>query len=111
MDLLIVSCAFVVTILMCVVINSLLVSIAKQGDERKEFIKNKAMSQTFTITVLMLFLNVLISVAKPIAKAYEFTPVTTYLENVSDANSLTLLTSISIIYFITLCINKRKYGN
>ena len=76
-----------------------LVTLPKLGDERKNFIKMKAQSYTFTVVVGIVLLEILESV------------YLTFKESSYEGmNPFAFLTAISVIYLSSLLISKRKYG-
>lgn len=90
-----------IILLMVVLIGLLLSSLSNQGDERKQFIKTKSMSQTLAIVIGVL-----------IFKSGKFL----YLEiwkgqEAEGMNPFSFLVTISILYLITLQINKKKHGS
>ena len=86
---------------MFVVIALLFVSIAKQGDERKEFIKAKTMINTFAIVIGLLICYIFEAIYMIFVK--ETKP--------EGINPFTFLVSISVIFLIILLYNKKKYGD
>lgn len=86
---------------MMIAICILLISLAKQGDERKNFIKSKAMSQSFIIVVGVLIIKIGESLYTGFVKG----------EKIEGMNPFTFLFIISIVFFVSLLINKKKYGD
>ncbi|MBB4826675.1 small-conductance mechanosensitive channel [Sporosarcina luteola] len=78
----------------------LLFSLTKQGDERKNYIKQKAMSQTFVVIIGVLLIEIAVSVYTSLTD----NPGTTGL------NPFTFLVTITIVYFVSLIINKKRFG-
>ena len=90
-----------IILLMVVLIGLLLSSLAKQGDERKQLIKTKSMFQTFAIVIGIL-----------IFKSGEFVYVDIWKgQEAEGMNPFSFLVTISILYLITLQINKKKHGS
>jgi len=82
-------------------IGMLLFSLAKQGDERKNFIKSKAMSYTFTVIVGFLLIEISFTIYNASVKGIA-----------SDGiNPFIFLVVISVVYFVNLLYNKRRYGS
>ncbi len=75
---------------------SMIVSLIRKGDERREMIISKASTYTLSAVAGMLVLDIL---------QMAITGKNT------QSNTLVLLTVIAIIYFITLLFYRRKYGN
>ncbi|MFQ3544417.1 hypothetical protein Q7A53_10030 [Halobacillus rhizosphaerae] len=90
-----------VLLLMIVLIGSLLASLAKQGDERKNFIKRKTMADSFVLVVGMLMIDILQSFYQIYIKGGE--PV--------HLNPFMLLVWISVIFLIAMLVNKKRFGN
>ncbi|MBK3493689.1 hypothetical protein JFL43_02200 [Viridibacillus sp. YIM B01967] len=90
-------------IILCllITIGLLLLSLAKQGDERKSFIKEKSMCQTFLIMVCFLIFKIGESLYLTFVRAGE----------VVGINPLIFLTEISIVFLISLILNKKRYGD
>ncbi|WP_342514054.1 hypothetical protein MKY34_04640 [Sporosarcina sp. FSL K6-1522] len=81
-----------------VLIGLLLISLAKQGDERGEFIKTKAMTSTFLAIVgLLIWLNIK-ALYVIFAKG----------EKPEGINPFTFLVVISIVFLVNLLYNKKK---
>ena len=101
MDWFILIIFFGILLLMVLLIGMLLYSLAKQGDERKNFIKAKAMSYTFAIIVGVLLIEIGMSIYIVSVKG----------QTVEGMSPFIFLVIISIVYLVTLLYNKRKYGN
>lgn len=86
---------------MVVAISSLLISLAKQGDERKNFIKSKAISQTFLIMVGVLVIEIGKSLYTGFVKGAKIEGLSPFI----------LLFVLSIVFLASLLINKKKYGD
>ena len=81
------------------IIMMTLVTLPKLGDERKNFIKMKAQSYTFTVVVGIVLLEILESV------------YLTFKESpYKGMDPFAFLTAISVIYLSSLLISKKKYG-
>lgn len=89
--------------LLCMIlaICTLLISLAKQGDERKNFIQSKAMAQSFLVVVGVLVIYIGGTLYK------------TFTNNgaIKGLNPFIFLFVISIVFFVALLINKKKYGD
>ena len=81
------------------IIMMTLVTLPKLGDERKNFIKMKAQSYTFTVVVGIMFLEIL----ELVYLSFKERPY-------EGMNPFAFLTAISVIYLSSLIISKRKYG-
>lgn len=77
----------------------MLYSLAKQGDERKRLIKTKTMSTTFLWTIAILIEEVIRMLIKNDPN------------NPNITNPLLVLMTVSIIFFVSLIIYKKKYGD
>lgn len=77
-----------------------LVSLPKLGDERSTMIKQKAQSDTFSVVVGILVLDVIESLY------VTFNTADTY----TGTHPIILLTILSIVYLIALLFAKKKYG-
>lgn len=77
-----------------------LFSLAKLGDERKTFIKEKAQSSAFMVTVLILLFDSLESLYLTYKGYQSFSPT----------HPVILLTVISLVYLISLFWTRRKHG-
>ena len=77
-----------------------LVTLPKLGDERKNFIKMKAQSYTFTVVVGIVLLEILELVYVTAIKDQRY----------EGMNPFAFLTAISVIYLSSLLISKKKYG-
>lgn len=84
------------------VILSMFVSLAKQGDERRNMIIEKASAKTFAVTVLYLLFQIVESLYK-IISGTDFSP--------EGLNPFTTLTVIAAVYAIELMYHKKKYGD
>ncbi|WP_440897071.1 hypothetical protein ACS127_03540 [Amphibacillus sp. Q70] len=77
-----------------------LASLPQLGDERKNFIKMKAQSYTFAVTIFYLLIRI-----------GELIYVTYWTDHsFRGENPFILLFVISIIYLITLLFTKKRYG-
>lgn len=88
-----------VFLLAIILIALQLYSLAKQGDERKNMIKTKAMAETFSIIIGILVIEIGVSVYASFTGGEP-----------SRLNPFTFLVVITIFYFISLLVNKNKYG-
>jgi len=91
---------FAILAICVLLIVTTLASLPKLGDERKNFIKMKAQSYTFTIAIGLLLIEIIQNV---------------YLTFWTDGsyegmNPFTFLVVISVVYLITLLSSKKKYG-
>lgn len=77
-----------------------LISLPKLGDERKNFIKMKAQSYTFTVVIGIILIQIIKNTYKIIWGNGVFEGI----------NPLSQLTTISIIYLVSLLFFKKKYG-
>lgn len=78
------------------------ISLAKQGDERREMIVGKASTKTFVIIVLYMAFYVV----KNIYLILSGTNLSPY-----GMDPFVTLTTISLIYVIVLFYHKKKYGD
>jgi len=92
----------ILLILIIAVIIAMFVSFAKQEDERRRTIVEKASSKTFAITILYL----LYCIAKNI-----FNVVSGKDSSPEGLNPFITLTAIAVIYAIELLYHKKKYGD
>ncbi|HWR23990.1 MAG TPA: hypothetical protein VN366_11010 [Feifaniaceae bacterium] len=83
-------------IVMSISIGYMLVSLAKQGDERKTLIKAKAMSGAFIVVIGILAIRIIASIVAN--------------RQLEGLNPLIFLAVISIVFFILLIYNKKRYG-
>lgn len=83
-------------------IVSTLYSMAKRKDERQDYIKTKAMANTFAIVLGMLILEIVEDIYRIITEneSYFRDPVDPYVR----------LLVICIIYFVSLIFYSRKYA-
>lgn len=82
----------------------MVISILKKGDERRQIIIWKSSTYTFITVIVTLFMD---SIIKLIAAVFN---LTTNVFN-SHTSSLSILTTTTIIYFITLKYNSKKLGD
>src|SRR5699024_3614336 len=93
--------AFLVFLISCfILIIITLMSLPKLGDERKEFIKIKAQSYTFTVVIGYALVEIGRSVYKNIWSDSSYPGI----------NPFIFLVAISVIYLISLLFSKKKYG-
>lgn len=86
---------FLILILaICILDVAMFISLVKPGDERKMIILWKTCTYTFAVVVGWLFLEVL----ENLIRGYQ------------GVNPFTMLSVISILYFITLLYQKQKHG-
>jgi cell division protein FtsW (lipid II flippase) len=85
-----------VFIIMILSIGYMLFSLAKQGDERKALIKAKAMSGTFIAVIGILIIQIIVSFSAN--------------HQLEGLNPLIFLSVISIVFFVLLVFNKKRYG-
>jgi hypothetical protein len=85
-------------LLMIVLVANLLIPLAKKGDERKAHIKTKAMANTFLILVGILLLNVIWTMYRMI------------IGQAGSPYPFVYLFVVSLIFLISLIINKKKFG-
>ncbi|QYE99652.1 hypothetical protein KZ987_06060 [Paraclostridium sordellii] len=78
----------------------MLISISKQGDERKKYILSKSCTQSFLVYTGILFIDVIYTIF------FE-----KYSNFVMENTPIVSLGLISIIFTVSIFINKRKYGN
>jgi len=78
------------------------VSLAKQGDERRKMIVEKASAGTFAVTVLYLLFHIAENIYKVTSKSY-MAP--------EGMNPFVTLTVIAVIYAFELFFHKKKYGD
>ncbi len=93
--------ALILLLLFLVLIVAMFVSLAKQGDERRRMIVQKASANTFAITVLYLLFCIVEGVVRSATKG----------EPLEGISPLVTLTIISIVYAVELFYFKRKYGD
>lgn len=91
---------FGIILVMVVLIGLLLSSLAKQGDERKQLIKAKTMSQIFAVVIVLLLIKSIQYVYMELWKGQE----------AEGMNPFSFLVTISILYLITLQFNKKRHG-
>lgn len=84
------------------VIVMMFVSLAKQGDERRKMIVEKASAGTFAATVLYLLFHIAENIYKVISQT-DMTP--------EGMNPVVTLTVIAVIYAFELIYHKKKYGD
>jgi uncharacterized membrane protein SirB2 len=82
--------------IMILSIGYMLYSLARQGDERKNLIKTKAMSGTLLAVIGLLILQIAVSIIGD--------------RQLEGLNPLIFLTIISIVFFALLVFNKKRYG-
>jgi Ni,Fe-hydrogenase I cytochrome b subunit len=87
---------FGVLLLTVIFIGLVLYSLAKQGDERRNFIKLKAISNTFAVIIVISLIEIVVSVVK---------------KESAEMNSFSFLVTISIMYLLMLLYYKKRYGD
>lgn len=92
--------AYIILILSAICIILMLVSIFKQGDERREHILLKTCTHTFLIYTGILFADAFYTIF--FEKSGGFT-----IEN----TPIISLCLIAVLFTVSLLVNKRKYGN
>lgn len=97
---LVLSAVFVIAVISTIII--MFTSLAKQGDERRKMIVEKASAQTFAVIVLYL----LFCVAQNTYKVVSGTDTTP-----KGMNPFVTLTVIAVIYMFELIYHKKKYGD
>lgn len=86
---------------MVVSIITMIASLFKQEDERREFILNQAIRKTFTITIGVLMLYVLEAIYVSLFKEI----------NSNGINPFIFLVVISLVFTLELLFTKKKYGD
>ncbi|GEO28099.1 hypothetical protein AAC03nite_38840 [Alicyclobacillus acidoterrestris] len=89
----------VLVIIMVVAISILLISLSKQGDERKKHIKTKAMANSFVVILIILIIDVVRTIVMMILGL----PGSPY--------PFIYLFIISLAFLVALIVNKKKYGD
>ena len=84
------------------VIIAMFVSLAKQGDERRKMIVEKASAKTFAVTVLYLMFCFVENIYKVVSRS-DLSP--------EGLNPFIVLTVIAVIYAVELIYHKKKYGD
>lgn len=91
-----------VLVLSIAVIIVMFVSLAKQGDERRKTIIEKASTKTFAIVVVYLLLCIIKNIYNVVSQT----------DSSSEGmNPFITLTVISVVYAIELAYHKKKYGD
>ena len=94
---------FIVFLLFIIsVIIAMFLSLAKQGDERRDMIIGKASTKTFAIITLYVAFYVVKNMYKVIS-GIDLSP--------EGMNPFVTLTTIALIYVIELIYHKKKYGD
>lgn len=86
-------------LLMIGLVANLLISIAQKGDERKTYIKTKAMANAFLILLGVLLLNVIWTMYRMI------------IGQAGSPYPFVYLFIVSLVFLISLIFNKKKYGD
>ncbi|MGX4600184.1 hypothetical protein [Faecalimicrobium sp. JNUCC 81] len=92
---------FGVLVVMGISISMMLNSLSKQGDERRDFIINKAIKGTFIILVGILMISVFESAYISLVKD----------TSVKGINPFILLSITSIVFALELLFTKKKFGD
>ncbi len=90
---------WILVLLIIALVATLLVSLAKKGDERKNHIKTKAMANTFIVLVVLLLLDV------------AWTMLQMIIGQAGSPYPFVYLFVVSLVFLISLIINKKKYGD
>lgn len=88
---------FLLVVLICVMFASIL----RQGDERRRLILLHAGSTSFSAFVGMLLLEIILGVAGSITQGIPM----------GEKNPLVLLMTAALVYCVSLCYYKRRYGD
>lgn len=88
---------FLLVVLICVMFASIL----RQGDERRRLILLHAGSTSFSAFVGMLLLEIILGVAGSITQGIP----------IEEKNPLVLLMTAALVYCVSLCYYKRRYGD
>lgn len=97
---------WILGLILLVVDVSVVISLFRKSDERREMIVWRASTYTFSIVIVMLVLDCVVTLFSAV---FNVTILTSGLDN--HSSSFSTLTIISIIYFVTLKYNQRKCGN
>ncbi len=92
----------ILLLLSLITIVVMFVSLAKQGDERRKTIIEKASTKTFAITLIYLVIRVVIYLIE-VWMEIDISP--------DGMNPLVMLSVVSVIYAAFLIHYKKKYGN
>ncbi|MHC5375823.1 hypothetical protein ACYSNU_18895 [Enterococcus sp. LJL120] len=95
---------WVLGLILLIIDFSIVVSLFKKGDERRQLIVWKSSTYAFSVTILILILDcvtALLSTGLNLA--------TDKFDN--NSSPFSLLTIISIVYFISLKYNQKKLGS
>ena len=92
----------IILLIIIAVIIAMFISLAKQGDERRDMIVGKASTQTFAVVVVYVAFNVVKDIYQVLTGAD--------LSH-EGINPFVMLTTISLIYAIELIYHKKKYGD
>lgn len=88
--------AFAVFLLVLIFLDlAMVVSMLRPGDERKQMIVWKTSASTLLVTVLMLVFNVVEALIK---------------KEPSLVNPFIHLSVVAMVYFVTLLVEKKRYG-
>lgn len=92
---------FAAFFLLLALIGVMFVSILRQGDERRRLILLHAGSTSFSVFAGMLLLEIILGVAGSITRGVP----------VEDKNPLVLLMTAALVYCVSLCYYKRRFGD
>ena len=88
--------AFAVFLLVLIFLDlAMVISMLRPGDERKQMIVWKTSASTLLVTVLMLVFNVVEALIK---------------KEPTLVNPFTHLSVVAMVYFVTLMVEKKRYG-
>lgn len=88
--------AFAVFLLVLIFLDlAMVISMLRPGDERKQMIVWKTSASTLLVTVLMLVFNVVEALIK---------------KEPTLVNPFTHLSVVAMVYFVTLLVEKKRYG-
>ncbi|MFD1673104.1 hypothetical protein [Alicyclobacillus fodiniaquatilis] len=97
---LIISVVYVLLVISLIaLVVFLLVSLASKGDERKTHIKIKAMANAFIVLFGILLLNVIWTIYRMV------------IGQAGSPYPFVYLFVVSLVFLISLIINKKKYGD
>lgn len=90
---------WILILLMIALVVNLLVSLTKKGDERKNHIRTKSMANAFMVLVGILLLDVIWTMFRMI------------IGQAGTPYPFVYLFAVSLVFLISLVINKKKYGD
>lgn len=95
---------WVLGLILLIIDFSIVVSLFKKGDERRQLIVWKSSTYAFSVTILILILDCVTALLS--------TGLNLATDNFDNNSSpFSLLTIISIVYFISLKYNQKKLGS